>query len=172
MYNLDCRKNGVMHSGFYDAYSKVAMQVYHWIKGGNDKRNWVVGHSLGGGMCSAFAMTADHIYPGNEKINYERFVCFGSPRCVDPNKASHFQRHSGFTMYHYRHGMDPVPELVPSRIGFTEYDHLAPKKNREWLNKPNRVAGLLKVLKDPKQLIEHHAMKQYKMQLKKFVRAK
>ena len=104
--------HGRVHSGFYDATQSLREPIFAAVKahGGDNKRVWITGHSLGGAM--ALVLALDCISDGG--IKPAGIVTFGQPLVVDGELAQFLNDQLKGKYLRFVHGGDIVPRVFPT----------------------------------------------------------
>lgn len=105
-------EHGQIHRGFYRSTKGMLGQITVAVKeqGGERKKVWVTGHSLGGAMALVFAY--DCITTGS--IEPVGVVTFGQPLVVDRELAGFLNKELKGKYLRFVHGGDLVPRVFPT----------------------------------------------------------
>lgn len=103
---------GSMHRGFKRATDSILAKVLDGVAehGGNTKRIWVTGHSLGGAMALVFAFDCIK----SEKLKLTGVVTFGQPMVADAKLARFLEKNLSGKYLRFVHGGDIVPCVFPT----------------------------------------------------------
>lgn len=113
-FNLGTRARDI-HRGFDDAVDTVWRTISDALKPNKTQPVFVTGHSLGG----ALAIIAAERIRCELKIEAGAVYTFGAPRVGSPAFARSYNAGGlGERTYRLIHGLDIVPTLPPSRLGF------------------------------------------------------
>lgn len=103
---------GQVHDGFYDEVKKVWNDVVAYIDANPDKKLYICGHSLGGGMSMVAAARL--------QSRVEAVYTYGCPRTGDKV----WRRNCYFTHYRFVNCNDIVPKVPLKIMGYKHYGTL------------------------------------------------
>jgi hypothetical protein len=100
-----------VHAGFLSALSDVEEGVVSAVRvqGGEKKRLWITGHSLGGAMAFIFACKC----VAEQKLSPTGVVTFGQPRCFDKKGCEMAKKELHEKYVRFMNEDDIVPSLPP-----------------------------------------------------------
>jgi len=110
------RPDADVHQGFADAADAVWTDVGAAIERSmkDESALFIAGHSLGAAIA---LVTADRARD-EKKLQQGEVYVFGSPRVGRDDFVSRYNDRFGLTTYRFVHGIDIVPTVPPSELGF------------------------------------------------------
>src|SRR3972149_173546 len=102
-------KEGVLHSGFANAYSTLQSGVWQEIEKYKPKHIWITGHSLGG----AIALVCAYDLSVYRDCKIDGVITFGQPKICTQVLADFLQQKLGDRYVHFVNELDGVPHLPP-----------------------------------------------------------
>ena len=109
---------GIIHTGFYEAFSEVQKVVIDAAKRSSSGRLYLTGHSLGGALAS---IAAAHLGQAELKNRINSLYTFGQPRIGDSVFGDLVENACADDVFRFVNDDDIVTRLPP---GFSHFGHL------------------------------------------------